>query len=243
MIADLSVAQLVIIALGAVAGSLTQSTLGFGFRVVLAPLLAVVAPELLPAQPLLLGAMLYAAMIRRERGGADWRVLPPLLGARVVGTLIALWLLVVLSSRALDVLFGAVIVTVVLLSATRPSVTPTLPARLVGAAASGLFSTTASIGGPPMALVYQSRPGAEIRATLSMFFVIGTCMSLVALIPAGRISWEQVLLAVLLLVPTAIGFAISGPVARVLEGRWLRLAILAFAAVGGVLAIARGLSG
>ena len=43
-----------------------------------------------------------------------------------------------------------------------------------------------SIGGPPMALVYQHRTGPELRATLALFFVFGSSLSILLLTWSAR---------------------------------------------------------
>ncbi len=243
MLADLTLLQIVLTVLSVVAGALAQSTVGMGIGIVMVPVLAVIAPDLLPAMPLILATALSLAMIRREWSSIDLRGLPPLIVGRILGTVAAAGLLVILTGRALEIMFGVVIVVVVLVSAFRPVIQPTSSAKFLGGAASGLFATTAAIGGPPIAVLYQGRPGPEVRSTLAVIFSFGSALSLIALIPAGRISWEHLVLGAFLLVPTGIGFAISGPLARFLEGRWLRPSILTFAAAGGLMALVRGITG
>lgn len=242
MLPDLDVLQLFVVALAAFAGALAQSTIGIGFGILMVPVLIIVAPDLLPALPLILATVLSFAIVLRERGDVDMKGLPALFVGRVVGTLLAVWLLVSLTGPALEVLFGVVIVVVVVVSALRPAITPTRTAKVIGGAVSGVFATTAAIGGPPVAVLYSGRPGPEVRSTLGVLFAAGSAMSLVALIPAGRLSWGHLLVGLLMLVPAAVGFAMSGPLARFMEGRWLRPSILAFAAAGGVLAIIRGVT-
>ena len=64
------------------------------------------------------------------------------------------------------------------------------PARrrnvVLAGATSGLLGTATSIGGPPMALVWQRNSGARLRGTMSGFFLIGSVMSLVVLAFTGR---------------------------------------------------------
>ena len=85
MFLELTLAQILITIFAVVAGSLAQSTLGLGlglglgFGMVMVPILAVFAPDLLPAVPLMLAGILSCAMIVRERADIDVRGLPPLL--------------------------------------------------------------------------------------------------------------------------------------------------------------------
>lgn len=242
MLAGLTLFQLALTILAVVVGSVAQSTVGMGIGIVMVPVLAVMAPDLLPAMPLILATVLSVGMVLRERASMDLTGLPPLIIGRVLGTGSAIALLVLVTGPALEILFGVVILSVVLISAMRPAVAPTAVAKFAGGTASGLFATTAAIGGPPIAVLYQGRPGPEVRSTMGAIFAFGSALSLLALIPAGRLRWEHFLLGLLLLIPAAIGFAISTPLARFLEGRWFRPSLLLFAAAGGLMAIVRGLS-
>ena len=242
MLADLSALQVVVMVVAVVAGAIVQGSVGMGFGTVLVPVLAVVAPAMLPATVLLLALVLTGLMVMRERRAIDASGIPLLLVGRMIGTGIAVWLLVSLSQSALEILFGIVIVGVVALSSTKAQVRPTVLAKLTAGTASGLFSTTAGIGGAPVAVLYQTRPGPQLRATLAAFFWLGILVSLSGLLVAGRLSTTHLLLSVLLAPALVGGFALSRPLARYLDARWLRPAVLAFAAAGGVMAIMRGLT-
>ena len=243
MLADLTLLQLGAIVVAVVAGAVVQGTIGMGFGTVLVPVLAIVAPTALPATVLLLALVLTSFMAIRERGAIDARGIPPMLLGRLLGTGVAVWLLVTLSQSALEILFGVVLVGVVALSINTPSIRPTLVATITAGTASGLFSTTAGIGGPPVAMLYQSRPGPQLRSTLAAFFLLGVVVSLGGLFLAGRLALWHVWLS-LWMVPALLGgLVLSRPLARYLDGRWLRPAVLVFAGAAGVLAIVRGVAG
>ena len=79
----------------------------------------------------------------------------------------------------------------VLLSASGLQLLPT-PRSLIGAGTlSGFMGTTSSIGGPPMALLYQGTEGIRLRGTLAVFFTIGVLISLVALTAVGRFGLRE----------------------------------------------------
>jgi len=220
--------------------ALVQGTVGLGFGIVLVPALALLAPESLPATPLLLTVALTALTARRERAGIDWEGFGQLIVGRVLGTIAAVAVLLVLTEAALEVLFGSVILGVVLLNLRSPRIPITAATRVVAGTASGLFATTAAVGGPPVALLYQHRPGGELRGTLAALFLIGAVLSLLGLVPASRLQGEHLVLALVLVPPLLLGFAASRPLRPWLDRGWLRPAVLAFAAVAGVLAILRG---
>ena len=107
--------------------------------------------------------------------------------------------------------------------------------------ASGIMGTAAAIGGPPVDLVYQDRPGGELRSTLSLAFVIGLIMSLVGLAIAGKVQGWHALFALKLLPGLLLGLLVSNFAAPFLEKRWLRPTVLTLAAVSAVVVIAKGL--
>ena len=74
---------------------------------------------------------------------------------------------------------GVVIVVVVLMSPRKASIRPSPVAKFVGGSVSGLFATTAAIGGPPVAILYQDRPGPEVRSMLAVLVAVGSALSLV----------------------------------------------------------------
>ncbi len=80
----------------------------------------------------------------------------------------------------------------------------------------------------------SSRPGARL---------LPLAVALAALAVAGRIERWQVALAVKLLPALLAGLVVSRLVAPLLDARWLRPAVLSFAAASGVVAMARGFAG
>lgn len=240
---DLTFGVFAVLAASVLLGALVQSTIGLGLGLIAVPVFAVAAPETLPGVLLVLVMPLLVLVMGRELGAVDRAALVPLLAGRVIGTLAAVWLLLVLSSSALNLLFGATILAGVALSLVVADLTPTRPTQVLAGAASGLFATAAAVGGPPLGLLYQRRPGPELRATLSAVFLIGGALSLAALSAASRLTGPHLTLAALLLPALLGGYALSRPVRAYLDVGWLRPAVLAFAGLGGVLAILRGLLG
>ena len=102
------------------------------------------------------------------------------------------------------------------------------------------MGTVTALGGTPLALVYQNRSGAELRSTLAISFVVGTAMSLLGLALAGEVEGRHVVLALQLLPGMLIGLLISRWVVEHLHERWLRPAVLVFAAVAGVVIVLLG---
>ena len=135
------------------------------------------------------------------------------------------------------------ILAAALASFLKPSFEIRSSTRLAGGVASGVVGTVAALGGTPLALVYQDRSGAELRSTLSISFVVGIAMSLIGLGLAGKVEWRHLVLALELLPGLLIGLWASRWVVKRLDERWLRPAVLVFAAVAGVVIVLLGPGG
>lgn len=145
-----------VIALAAVGiGALAQGSVGFGFGMLAAPILAIVDERLIPGTVLVLGLTAAIFVAWHERGALDWIGIRWRWSVGCSAPERAVYVVSRLDQDELAVALGAFILVAVVMSVAGWHVQPT-SATLVGAGAlSGLMGTITSIGGPPMALVYQ----------------------------------------------------------------------------------------
>lgn len=221
-------------------GAVVQGSIGFGANLLAAPVLAVVEPRALPATLMLLVLPLAGTMVRRERHGVDRRGVALLIAGRVPGTVVGAAVAAAVASEVLSVLAGAAVLLAVATSVVTPHVPVTPTTTVAAGVVSGAMGTATSIGGPPLALLYQRREGPVLRATLAAVFAIGTVLSLLALAVAGALAGWQVALALALAPGTLTGTALGGVLAERIDGRWLRPAVLVVAAVAAAGAVVRG---
>ena len=106
---------------------------------------------------------------------------------------------------------------------------------------SGIMGTTSSLGGPPLAMVYQHSPGDRLRGTLGGFFVIGCLMSLLGVAAVGRLGFYELAWGAALLPAVGLGFVVSSRLTPWVDRGYTRPAVLAVAAVGGVSVLIRQL--
>ncbi len=228
-----------VVALGAV----VQGAVGFGLALVAAPLLALLDPALVPV-PLIMLATVHAvlAMLRESRE-VDWHGIGWAMVGRLPGTALGVLAVTALPQRGLAIVIGVCVLAFALLSMVAWQPRPTPGALLVAGVASGAGGTAASIGGPPLALLYQHTSGPRVRATMAAYFVLGSAVSVAALAMAGQVGTRQ-LMATMVLTPfLVVGFALSGPACRVLDAGWTRRAVLAVAAGSAVLLIGQAAVG
>lgn len=222
-------------------GALLQGTIGFGLGVFAVPLLLLIRPELVPGPLLLSSIPLTILMAHRERASVTWGDLKWALVGRIAGIAAAAVIIAAVPADPLAIASGGFVLLAVALSATGRRV-PAVPGTLVTAGAlSGVLGTTVSIGGPPMALLYQYESGPTIRATLAAFFLVGVSLSLIALHFVGRFGVVEILAAVTLLPGVFVGFWLSRHTARWLDRGYTRPVILTLSALISVLVILRRL--
>lgn len=232
---DLALAALII-----GAGALVQGSIGFGMNVVAAPLLVLIDKTLVPGPTLACAVILTLLLTVRERAHIEMTGLGWALAGRLPGTVLGGLALVVLSTRGLTVLFGILVLAAVALSGGWHI--PKNPWTLSTAGAvSGFMSMTTSIGGPPMAIVYQRSSGSTLRGTLSGYFLVGGLVSLVGLAVVGRFGPEEMAATLLLLPGMAVGLWLSRWTGHVLDRTWLRPAVLVVAGGSAVIALGQAL--
>lgn len=230
-----------VMSLAVASGAAIQGAIGFGFALVAVPVLALLEPGSVPVAVLVLALPMTIGMAARERAHADRAGFGWLIAGRVVGTAIGVAILTSISAEGLSVVVGIALLVAVAGSIRGIRVEPSRASNLAIGAISGAMGTTSAIGGPALAVLYQRRPGPELRSTLAAVFVIGSLISLGALLAAGEVHLEEFVLALQLLPALLLGLVVGSAVTRRLDGPWLRPAVLAFAAAAGVVITFRGL--
>ncbi|MGP7734776.1 MULTISPECIES: sulfite exporter TauE/SafE family protein [Oceanimonas] len=224
-------------ALAVAAGAFVQGSTGMGFALIVAPVLGLLAPALLPVSLLVLMLPLNAMIAWRERRSIDLLGTRWISLGRVVGTFGGLWVLVVLPLNQLNVLIGVSTIAAVLASWLAPAFSPNRRAYVSTGVITGITETATGIGGPPLALVYQHMPVATLRASVATCFLIGELVSLLVLALNGRLQPELLQPVAGLLPALAVGLVLSQLVHRRLDARSLRRFVLLFAFTSGTLVL------
>ena len=224
-----------------VVGSVLQGAVGFGLGLLGAPLLVILDPSLVPG-PLLAAALFLSILVAlREHRAIDLRGVSWALVGRVPGTLLGAAVIAAIPQREISLLVGAVVLVAVGLVGTGARIPRTRPALFGAGTLSGFMATTSSIGGPPIAFLYQDSPGDRVRGTLSGFFLVGLVISLGALTLVGRFGRAEILSSILLFPAVLVGFLLSARIAAVLDRGHTRKAILAASALAGLAVVIEAL--
>ena len=223
------------------AGTILQSTVGFGLGLMAGPLLVLIDRSFLPG-PMLFAAMFLAAfMAFRERRDIDWRGLKISILGRLVSTLPAALVVGMVSATVFDIIFGCLILAAVGMSLIHTRIMPTRRNVFLAAIASGVMSTIGAIGGPPLALVYQNMRGPQLRATLGALFAVGCLISLIALTMVGRFRLADLVRGGVLLTGVVAGLLFSRPLLRVLDQYSIRPYVLGMCTLAAVVVLIRAI--
>lgn len=239
----MSVAVVAVLGILILVGASVQSLIGLGMGLVAAPIITLIAPELMPGVLLWLSTFLPAIHLITQREQVRWRELAWALPARIPGTAIGAWLVVMFSAAQLGIFVALVVLLAVVLT-WRAVVVPINRGTLIGAGLlGGVTGTASSIGGPPFALLLQREPPQDIRDTMAVFFVAGSAFSLIGLAIGGQLDANQLWLA-LMLVPVLFGgLTLGRAVGRRVDASSVRPAILAVCAASSVVLLVRSIAG
>ena len=238
---ELSILQIILANSALLAGACLQGVAGYGIGTLAAPLLFLISPALVPAALILNAVVLTVLMLLRNRAALQVRQVRFAIGGGVAGTILAGITLSLISPKGFELAFGVLILLGVALSAG--GLRPALNARnsILAGAASTYMGTITAVGGPPIALIYQSQKGPLVRANMSAFFLVASFFSLGALVASDYLGVQELQLFAVTFPGVLIGFWLSGKLVNRMPFDGLRPVILCIAAVAGVAALVRGL--
>ncbi|MFO8101743.1 MAG: sulfite exporter TauE/SafE family protein [Dehalococcoidia bacterium] len=222
-------------------GACIQGSIGFGWAMLSAPFIVLIEPDFVPAPAILAGIVLVILMTWRERKSIDKRGVQWMAGGCVPGIVGASAILLVISATGFTITFSVLVLLAVALSAAGISVVLSNRNLLMAGLLSGFMGTMSSIGGPPVALIYQHSPGAKLRGTLSAFFLISASLALIGLFLVGKLGTNELKLALVLIPGLLAGYYISRFTIKILDRYSLRPAVLILSAMAAIAVLVRAL--
>lgn len=177
-----------------IVAAVIQAVTGSGFALVAAPLVVLVAPNLLPGPLLTITTVLMiisVATSKRANLRKDARLLLPAGVGIIVGTLVSVPFLAWIGEhqKAVNVVV-ALGVIVALLPPLLGRVITTSPTRMgVGGFVAGTMTATVALPGPPLLMVYQAPDARRYREGLAVMFLVASVCGLVVLAPDG---WDGI---------------------------------------------------
>ena len=220
-----------------------QAWVGIGFGLLAAPLLYLIDPAYVPGPVLVLGWMLSVVVVLKQRHTLNWRRVLPAIAARLPGSWCGALLLVSIAPWQLSLFFGSALLLAVWLSLRRYSVALNGYSLTVAGFFSGILGTATSVGGPPIALLYQHESRLTARNEIAAFFLIGTPLSISMLWLNGGSELLNGALILKMMPGVILGFWLSRRLERVFQKDSARPAILLISAISALVVLWQGITG
>ena len=237
---DVSLSVLIIGILVTYIAATIQATIGFGFAMTCVPILSLIDHQLTPVPQLFALAPLTIGMAWRERHQADLRGVVWVLLGRVMGAGIGVYCLTIASSSVLNMLIGSMVLIAVLLVWQKPNFERTKTTEVTAGTMSGISALISSIGGPMLALLYRNESGGTLRASMASIFVVGLLITFIARFTSGHITIQDAIIGICFMPPALLGLRTSSSFLSVVEGPFLRWAILIIAGSASIILICKG---
>jgi uncharacterized membrane protein YfcA len=236
---DLSTLDLALASLVMAVGAIVQGSIGFGLNVIGAPLLVLIDTAFIPGPALAAAFVLTLLVGHRDRRSIDTKGLGWVFVGRVptsIGTALAV---AALPEAGLAVVLASVVLVAIAMSLLGWRVERTPPTLAAAGAISGVMGTISSVGGPPIAMLYQHERGPMVRGTMAAIFSAGALTSMIMLGIVGRFATDELRLLAALVPGVLIGFVCSRWTAHWLDRGFMRPAVLCLSAASSIAAIVR----
>lgn len=222
--------------------AVAQGITGFGFGLVLVPLLsAVYDPKAVVVVSLTLGFLTKLPMLVYDRRFVQWRMIAPLVLAAFVGNAVGTRVILYADPAVLRLIIGATVVVLatLLLRDYRWRIRRERLATIAVGLTSGVLTGSTSMGGPPVVLfgVNQLWAKESLRANLVAFSTLTFLFSAVLLATSGVVTREIASIDLALLPAVAVGLVIGNHAFQRAPRALLYRAVVLFVLVTGLYGI------
>jgi uncharacterized protein len=220
--------------------ALSQALTGFGFALVLVPLLNLLLDaKMVVIISISLGLVSKVPILVQDWRHVEPRRIAPLSVAAIVGSVVGVQLLLNTNANVLKVAIGVVVVAFaipMLLDYRRPARREGLATLIVGLV-SGILNGSTSMGGPPVVLlgVNQAWSKVSFRANLVAFFVISNVSTLAMLSAAGAFTSDVIQLDLILVPAVLVGIVVGGRLFAAIPAERFRKFVVLLVIASGLL--------
>jgi uncharacterized protein len=239
---DLAWPLVVLIGLVMVVGAYVQAVVGLGLGLLGAPVVALLDPSLVPVLTLWLALLISGLNVLGEHEHVDWRSTAWSLPARVPGTVLGAWLVAEFTEKQIGVALAVMVLVAVALTVRTVDVPVNAATLATAGFVAGTTGTATSVGGPPIALLYQHGDPKVARATMSVFFFVGVVLSLAGLAVSGSLAREPSWLAVVLAPGVVVGYVVGRHTRGRVDRDVFRRGVLAVCTVSALILLLRSVA-
>lgn len=239
--ATVTTVQLVVVAVAIFVAAFTQVIAGFGFGLLAMPIMTLAIPvEQAVVVSTMLGMVSTSWMGWHLRADMIRDLAKRLTLAALVGMPLGLWILNVVSDRALRLALGCSVLIATALLVRRINLAHVGPLMDVGLGfISGVLNTSLSTNGPPLVFDLQARQlkPAQFRATIAAVFAFSNVVALTLFIGGGKVTNDGLHVALIALPVWALGQGVGWPIRKHVDGERFRVMVLVLLSIAGTTAI------
>ena len=219
---------------------------GFGFALILAPLLFLILdPIAVVIINLFLGLLSHIVVVLWSLREVNLRRISPMIASSLLGIPLGAWIISVIAPHIMKIVIGAVIICFAMpisIGFGRSFTSGKLTSSLAGFL-SGVLASSTSLGGPPVVLFMHSQNWTkrEIIASLAAYFMFLNSFSLLALSISGQMHVEILAAAVSLVPAMLIGVRLGMLVFHRTDSRLFRFLSMFIVICAGILGVVSGL--
>ncbi len=225
------------------------SVTGFGFALVLTPILAViwdVKPTVVTSEFLSTAGLI--PLLLEARGHVPVKRVSVLFLASLAGIPAGVFLLERLNADAIQVMVAVMVVVASVLLYLSPEAAgarDTTLGRSIAGFLGGALGSATSMGGPPVVLYLlgRERDAAVFRATLIAFFLPGNLITLVAFALVGQITNDVLVMSGAALPAVALGLAFGVWLRRHVQAERFRTLVVAVLLASSVVVLTTAAGG
>jgi hypothetical protein len=207
---------------------------GVGGGFIFVPLVALINMGLVPGPIIFASLSISGLMWWRERRHVDYKNIVAILLAVVPGTLFGAWLLSIVATDQLGILFGSVILFAVLISLLGLHLRLNRVSGSVAGFLAGAMGASTGIGAPIVAVLYQDASGPKLRSTLALLYTVASTLIVISLALFGRFGATEIGYAVLLVPGYLLGYLCSRPLALYFDHGATRYVVLGVSATASL---------
>lgn len=227
--------NLVLAAAAIALGAIVQSISGVGGGFIMVPLLAMIDVSYLPGPMIFATLALSTLMAWRERAAIDQRNVWWIVLATLPGAAVGSWLLSRVPADRLGLIFGSMILLAIVISTLGLKPALNRATAMAAGVVAGTMGASSGIGAPAIAVLYQEKTGAGIRATLALIYTLCSLLIVGVLAAFGKFGWQGVQTGFLLMPGMLLGYLLSRPLAsRFGHGSAARYGVLAVSAAAAL---------
>lgn len=226
--------------------SFIRGLTGFGLALILAPiLLLILNPVSVVVINVFLALLSNVLVLLRSSARINFRRVIPMALSSLLGIPLGVWIIIVIAPTILKIFVGAIIIGFAVPTAigSHKTFVREREASCIAGFFSGIFSSSTSLGGPPIVIFMhnQNWPKEIIHPSLAAYFMFLGCCSLGALSLAGQVNAEMITTAASLAPATLVGIILGMIMFRRVNARFFRGLSVSIIICAGLISIVSGL--